>query len=498
MKTPDAGTPGAVTPRARLYIVLLLLVAVGWGAYVRLHAIGRESAWCDEVLTLTHIPAPSLSAFLHDAFEQDPRLALSPLYYVLEYEWSAIAGDSLTSMRVLSVLLGLLCMVLLFAVARRLAGDRVALLAAWLLAMSLVHVYYAQEVRFYALLCVCALVSMWGLSGLLYRGGRGGWWLHGLGNVLMLWTHAFCLLFFAAQGLFLLLFRRRDGRLLLRWFLLQAAIGMAFAAWVLFLRYDFRTHSQAYSDVPPTLRTLANTFMVFAGGRFSNLNPASYLPGAFSLDHIIALAMLLLAAWAVLWSFINASARERETVGLLILWWLGPVLALFAVSLLWRPCYFDRYVLYSSFAWYILAAVGISRVRTCWLRWLMAAALLAALLYQDLAMPRPFRADYQSAARCIALDPNPRPVVHALKLFNTLGVQYSKPLSRDRITQFEGFDELCAGTETAAAEGHSVWVVFYRWERTSEFEARMGQARLGCERHAFGGMPGLTVYRVAR
>ncbi len=478
--------------------IALLAAAVGWGAWLRLDAIREESAWCDEVLTLNHLPAPSLPAFLHGAFEEDPRLALSPLYYVLEYAWSAVAGPSLVSMRLLSVALGLLCIVLLYAVACRLFERRTGLLSAFLLAMSLVHVYYAQEVRFYALLCACALLSMWGMAGILDGKGRAWWVLHLLGNALLVWTHAFSLLFLATQGAFLLVFRWRERGLLIRWTAGHTAIGAAFAAWMLLLGYDFQTHSQAYADVPPTLRTLANAMLVFTGGRFSNLDPSPYMPLGISLDRFIAAVTIALATAAVLRPFFRKDATARKVSGLLLLWWLGPMLALFSVSLLWRPCFFERYVLYSSFPLCILSAAAIVQLPRRWLRCMTAAALLLALAYQGLALPRPFRADYQSAACIIASDPGPDRVVHALKLFNALGVRYSKPVPQDRIVQFEGFDELCAATEAAAQAGKTVWAVFYRWERTGEFEARMRAARLRCEAHAFGGMPGLKAYRVSQ
>ncbi|HPO11939.1 MAG TPA: glycosyltransferase family 39 protein [Candidatus Hydrogenedentes bacterium] len=468
-------------------------------AWLRIKGLSLESAWCDEALTLLHFPATSLSDFLHSAFEEDTRLIVSPVYYVLEYGWFAMFGTSLVAIRMLSVTLGLMSIVLIFLVARRLYNATAGILAAFLLATSLVNVYYSQEVRFYALMGVFALLSMYALIRLLESGGFRWWVLHGICNAFMLWTHAFAPVFFLAQGVFLMAAHYRTPRRIVMWGLMHGLILILFAGWMKFLQYDFGTHSQAYSDAAPTFHTLANVMIVFAGGRFSNINPRPYMPWGISLDMVMAgmCAAAVAVALVLPWKR-RASAPTRGACLLALCWWLVPILALYLIALLWRPCFFDRYVLYAALGLYILVAGAVSSLPSKSLRYMVMALFAAVYLYQSFALPRPFRPDYQSAARAIASDPNPHVAVHVLKLFNALGVRYSKPISEDRIVTFEGYPELCVETCRLAESGTCVWVVFYRWDRLREFEQQMHQARFSCECREFGGMPPLSACRVTR
>lgn len=474
-------------------------VCLALAAWLRIKGLPLESAWCDEALTLLHLPAASLSDFLNSAFTEDSCPILSPVYHVFEYGWFAVFGASLVAIRMLSVTLGLLSVLLIFFVARRLYTPLAGVLASFLLATSLVNVYYSQEVRFYALMGVLALLSLYALLRALDSGGKHWWALHWICNALMLWTHAIVPLFFLAQGTFLLLAEYRRIRMVFLWGLSQALILVLFAVWLSLLRYDFKTQSQAYNDVVPTFRTLASTFVVFAGGRFSNLNPKPYMPCGISLDWIMAGVCVAVVAASLVFAWRDTGAKRFRLAWMFsVCWWLIPILALYGISRVWKPFFFDRYVLYASLGLYVLVAGAVSSIPSKNLRYTVMAVFAAVYLYQSVAVPRPFRADYQSAARAIASDPDPQTVVHALKLFNALGVRYSKPVSEDRIITFEGYPELCVETLRAAEAGRSVWAVFYRWARICDFEQQMTEAHMQCECRTFGGMPPLTACRVTR
>ena len=87
-----------------------------------------------------------------------------PLYYALLHAWAALLGTGPAALRLLSLVVGVLTIPLLYLVARRMLSTRAALLAALLLTISPLHVYYSQEVRMYglvALLSVGVLAAAW-------------------------------------------------------------------------------------------------------------------------------------------------------------------------------------------------------------------------------------------------------------------------------------------------------------------------------------------------
>jgi Dolichyl-phosphate-mannose-protein mannosyltransferase len=63
----------------------------------------------------------------------------------------------------------------MFVLSRRLAQPRVALLATALLACSAFQVWYAQEVRMYALVTLAVLIAVYALVPAWQQGGVGAW-----------------------------------------------------------------------------------------------------------------------------------------------------------------------------------------------------------------------------------------------------------------------------------------------------------------------------------
>jgi mannosyltransferase len=139
-------------------LVLGAIAAVtALAALLRFWALGRQGFWYDEATTawlLRGSPAQLLSQLPHT--ESTP-----PLYYLLAWVWVRLFGDTQTGLRSLSALAGVATVPLAFAAARELAGRRVALFAAALVAVNPFLVWYSQEARSYALLVLAATAALW-------------------------------------------------------------------------------------------------------------------------------------------------------------------------------------------------------------------------------------------------------------------------------------------------------------------------------------------------
>jgi mannosyltransferase len=84
-----------------------------------------------------------------------------PVYYLLAWVWSRIFGTHEFGLRSLSAVAGTITVVLAYAIAKRVAGDRAGLIAAAVTAVSSILVWYSQQARLYELLvCLCA-ASVW-------------------------------------------------------------------------------------------------------------------------------------------------------------------------------------------------------------------------------------------------------------------------------------------------------------------------------------------------
>ncbi|MEC8252054.1 MAG: glycosyltransferase family 39 protein [Planctomycetota bacterium] len=138
-----------------------------------------------------------------------------PLFVSFMHFWNGWFGDEALTMRLPALLSGLLCIPLTWWTGRRLVGDRAALLACLLLALSPVHVWYCAEARLYAPMIACTLLAFGCVDRLTDGSAR---WprllfaLHALNVAVMLSLHYYLAVFVAALAALAPLLTRGTGR----------------------------------------------------------------------------------------------------------------------------------------------------------------------------------------------------------------------------------------------------------------------------------------------
>src|SRR3954464_8817805 len=167
---------------------LLLAGAVVVAAALRLPFVGHQSLWIDETYTRDIVVAPHLSSVwsMVKASESTP-----PLYYWLSWLLSHALGSSSTAvLRLISALAGTLVVPAAFYVFRLRFAPRVALVIAWLCAVSPVLVWYSLDARAYALFVLVGLLSLGALWAALDRpDSPARWALWAFASVVCIWTH---------------------------------------------------------------------------------------------------------------------------------------------------------------------------------------------------------------------------------------------------------------------------------------------------------------------
>lgn len=191
------------------------------GAALRLPFLSLQSLWYDETFTLAVVEQDSLAELWDQV-----RLSEStpPLYYALTWVWGQLIGStSDAALRAPAAVFGVLCVPAAYLAARRFAGERAALGAAALTAVSPVLVSYSLNARAYPLLVLLGCLSLWAMGEALAR--RGGRWLAlwALLAAACLWTHYYAAFLVAAE-LALLLWRLPGARVRV------AGAGLAVAA----------------------------------------------------------------------------------------------------------------------------------------------------------------------------------------------------------------------------------------------------------------------------
>ena len=138
---------------------------------LRIFRLDHQSLWGDEAISVFRA-LDSLSAITAAVPAEG---TLPPLYYYLLHWWIPAVGQTEFAVRFLSLVWGVLAVPLLLVLVNRVAGQRQAIAAAGLAAVSPFWIYYSQETRTYSLVCALATLALY----LLIRASADASWRTG-------------------------------------------------------------------------------------------------------------------------------------------------------------------------------------------------------------------------------------------------------------------------------------------------------------------------------
>ena len=195
---------------------------VGLGISLRVRHLGTPSLWWDEMVHLRTAGAASLTETFSLARDgvmpYVGNAGAMPLDYLLLHLYLAVVPQPAPEglevyYRTPSCFWSCLTLVVLYAYARRFFGRFVAIVSTLALAVSVPHILYAVEVRFYSLLVLLTVVNLWAFSWLVADpGARRRWIGFTLVNVLYLLSGLFAVFVMASEFAVLLLSPRGADR----------------------------------------------------------------------------------------------------------------------------------------------------------------------------------------------------------------------------------------------------------------------------------------------
>jgi mannosyltransferase len=190
--------------RSRTFWIVAGLTALG--ALLRFATLGDQAYHHDEIVTASRVLRVG---FGHAMDAVGFSESAPPLYYALAWLWTQVTGNGEWGLRFLSALAGVATIPVAFFVGRELRGERAGVIAAALVAVNPMLLWYSQEARAYALLGLfCALSLLFCVRALRDGGKRDFvWW--GVFSALALATHYFAVFPLIAE---VVLLARRRGR----------------------------------------------------------------------------------------------------------------------------------------------------------------------------------------------------------------------------------------------------------------------------------------------
>lgn len=187
----------------------------------------------DEVLQYQQLnPARNVIDTIKSLAQEDPQHP--PLYYVINHFWSRCFGTSITAMRILPLLFGLLLLPAIYFLCIELFGSSsVGLTAMALIAVSPFHFLYALEARQYSLWSLMIVLSTTALLRALRQKTRISWLIYSLALTGNLYTFLFSGLVAIGQGIYVLMIEKfRITRNVIAYFFASLVSLIIFSPWI--------------------------------------------------------------------------------------------------------------------------------------------------------------------------------------------------------------------------------------------------------------------------
>ncbi len=241
---------------------LLFLALLGLGIFFRFFNLDRKVYWLDEAYTSLRVSGYTKTELVQQIFDGDETRAADlrkyqepnpekglvdtikslavedsqhpPLYYVLARFWMQWFGDSVAVIRSLSAWISLLAFPCAYWLCQELfESSLTGWLAIGLIAVSPVHVIYAQEAREYSLWTVTVLLASAALLRAMRLNTLFSWAVYALTLTLSLYSFLFSGLVALGHGIYVAVSERwRWSQVTLAYLLASLAGLLAFAPWL--------------------------------------------------------------------------------------------------------------------------------------------------------------------------------------------------------------------------------------------------------------------------
>jgi len=303
-----------------------------------------------------------------------------PLFYGLLLVWVKLVGTGEFSLRFLSTMFGVANIAILYHLGRRMFDRNTGLIAALLIAVNPLHIWFSQEARMYQITVTFSLLSTAFLWEARAQNTRKHWVGYMISTLLLVLTHYVAGLLVVGQGVFLLLDAVRNRsrlRVLRTWLILLMAVFLVCLPWLPRLISQVQTDSGSPPWIAemlgtPSLADLSLTFLRDFPLGFPEMY-SRWLRWATYLTVAVLIISSVFRTWFST-RFIPSERRDAVTFCLCAL--IVPVSMIWLLSQIW-PTYVLRYLLAFSGYLYLLFAWGALRLPS---RWGGAVAILFLLI----------------------------------------------------------------------------------------------------------------------
>lgn len=253
-----------------IIMILILLAVILLGVFFRFANLENKIVWHDEALTISRVSgyyAEEINkkifngkTILLDELKQYQEkntqsrnldiikiLATDnpqhpPVYYLLLRLWGNLWGFSIETLRSLSALWGILLLPAIYFLCRELEKNRLTgFIATAIIAVSPLHILYAQEAREYSLWTLSIVISSITFFKALKNKTALSWIVYSICSLISIYIFPFSLFIFFGQGFYVWLKEKHRFTKTVRHFLISCLFAIAGAfpwLWLIFINWD--------------------------------------------------------------------------------------------------------------------------------------------------------------------------------------------------------------------------------------------------------------------
>lgn len=329
---------------------LALLIIISGALLLRLYNIENKSIWYDETISISH--AEKSFEFYLTSF----RVSYKPVYFFLLNLWIEIFGENTFFLRFFSVIWGVSSIWVLYRLSRLWISKEAALISAFLLSISVFHIFHCQQIRQFSLVTLLSTSSFYFFSKYLIKGRGNDLLLLLLFNILLI--HVYPTGFFPVFIEFLLAIMYMRAKDLKRWGLTQIIL-VAFLVRLFLVADKHQMVEMVWWVNKPDFLVLwetLNTF-VWGGPRYGLDDFTVPMPSPLLMLVLVSIyvSLIICGFWAMV--------TNRMIFILIFMWLLMPAILLYVFSVFGSVSLFSiKHLIISLPAFFIVVAYGLSRL----------------------------------------------------------------------------------------------------------------------------------------
>jgi len=333
-----------------LILIPLFLIAL----LLRIYNLGSHNLWFDEYATFCLQSKFNLFELLRLA----QYLLGGSLYYILLKPWVIFFGKTEFALRSLSVLFGVLSILLIYKLGKLCFDKKVGLISAFLLTISPLHIWYAQEARPFAMSTFLSMLTVYFFISAIKNNKLTLWISFIVSSILAVYTNYFCFYIpiISAGRFFTKKYRELKHGLLS--FCIMIVIVLPLLP-ILMRQINFTKES--FWITKPNLNSIVITFENFNLG---------YNATAWAYFLVFIFFSFLFILGIRYW----CSTKRIELLSLMLFLFV-PIIFTYLISQE-IPVYIDRHLMPFSPFYYIIIASGISEAKIYFAKLLIFISIL--------------------------------------------------------------------------------------------------------------------------